>query len=140
MKIGVLKSIAHNMADSLACGLGFVIGYYRTRIFEEASAAYPGHITVDFLSGETAGCIPSESLKGAIELYVAEFPTFCEKHKVRAENFAEFKVRYGTDVVYGCHYTVELRDKKGRFVRETYIGLPGKKHPVFVPSKLSREA
>ena len=33
MKFGELKSIGHNIADSLACGPGFLIGVYCTDIF-----------------------------------------------------------------------------------------------------------
>lgn len=33
MKFGVLRSIGHNIADSLASGIGLMIGVYTTNVF-----------------------------------------------------------------------------------------------------------
>ena len=41
MKLGTLKAIAHNLADSVASGLGFMIDLYFTRIFEEVRFSAP---------------------------------------------------------------------------------------------------
>ncbi len=46
-----LRSIAHNIADSFADGLGFPIGYYPTDVFGEAGKSPDGFVTVDFLRG-----------------------------------------------------------------------------------------
>ena len=39
MKFDQLRAIGHNIADSLAGGMGLLIGVYRTDIFDEAGPA-----------------------------------------------------------------------------------------------------
>ncbi len=51
MKFDELRSIGHNIADSLASGTGLLIGIYGTDIFGEASRSPERFITVDFLTG-----------------------------------------------------------------------------------------
>ena len=62
MKFGELKSIGHNIADSLASGIGLMIGVYETDVFGEARATSAGFIEVDFLNGSTMGGTPSRTL------------------------------------------------------------------------------
>ena len=50
MRHDKLCAIGHNLADSLASGLCFVIGYWGTDVFGEAAAG-DGVIEVDFLNG-----------------------------------------------------------------------------------------
>jgi hypothetical protein len=47
MKFGTLKSIGHNIAESLASGIGMMIGVYEMDVFGEAAAAPQGYIEVD---------------------------------------------------------------------------------------------
>jgi hypothetical protein len=47
MKFDELRSIAHNIADSLASGNGFLIGVYDMHLFGEASQSPEGFMTVD---------------------------------------------------------------------------------------------
>jgi hypothetical protein len=68
MKFDELRSIAHNIADSLASGIGLLIGYYELDIFGEASRSPEGFIVVDFLTGTCRAGAPSESLARAIAL------------------------------------------------------------------------
>jgi len=55
MKHSELCAIAHNIADSLASGQGFLIGYFPTEIFAEVAQSAEGHISVDFLTGQITG-------------------------------------------------------------------------------------
>jgi hypothetical protein len=43
MKFGELKSIGHNIADSLASGIGLMIGVYEMDIFGEAANSHEGY-------------------------------------------------------------------------------------------------
>ncbi len=54
MKHAVLTSVAHNIADSLASGIGLMIGVYEMDIFGEAAHSSEGFIEVDFLTGASA--------------------------------------------------------------------------------------
>jgi hypothetical protein len=55
MKFGTLISIGHNIADSLASGIGMMIGVYEMDVFSEAAATPEGFIEVDFLTGRSTG-------------------------------------------------------------------------------------
>jgi hypothetical protein len=73
MKFGKLKSLGHNVADSMASGIGFVIGVYGMDVFGEAAASNEGFIAVDFLGGTTTGAIPSAGLSQAFAYTVMNF-------------------------------------------------------------------
>jgi len=69
MRLGELKSLGHNLADSLGSGIGLMIGVYSMNIFGEAQAEEGGYIIVDFLAGQTSGRKVSSGLKKAVQLY-----------------------------------------------------------------------
>src|SRR2546423_13447490 len=95
MKHSALRSMAHNIADSLADGLGFPIGVFRTDVFDEASRSPEGQITVDFLNGTVKGARASAQLTTAVSLYSTQaLAVFCEKHGVPLSSFRELTVRY----------------------------------------------
>ena len=132
MKFGVLKSIGHNVADSLASGIGLMIGVYEMDIFNEAGQSAEGHITVDFLSGKAVAGTPSKSLSRAIELYREALPELCEKHGAKAADFKTLTARFGSDLVQRRHFIVTVEDQKGRLSVDTYFGSPGRRprtHP-----------
>jgi hypothetical protein len=135
MKFGVLKSIGHNIAHSLACGNGFMIGVHGTDIYGEAAQSPEGFITVDFLTGGTTGAQPSTELIGALCLYSDALIDLCKKQGGDAAEFAVLTARFGTDMTYGPHFTVVVEDRKGRKSEEVYLGWPGKK--PFPPKRLT---
>ncbi len=47
MKHAVLKSVAHNIADSLASGIGLMIGIYEMDVFGDPMFAYGWKADVD---------------------------------------------------------------------------------------------
>jgi hypothetical protein len=53
MKLGELKSVGHNIADSFASGIGLLIGHYEMNVFAEAASEPEGFVVVDFLEGST---------------------------------------------------------------------------------------
>lgn len=121
MKFGELRSIGHNIADSLASGIGLLIGVYQMDIFVEASGSPEGFITVDFLAGTTDGGKPSKSLAKAVSLYRDALIKLCERHGVDALSVKTLTARYGVDAVYGGHYTVTVEDQKGRRSVDQYL-------------------
>lgn len=127
MKFGELKSIGHNIADSLASGIGLLIGHYETDIFGEASASPEGYIAVDFLTGTTDGGTPSKSLAKAIALYQDALEKLCERHGNEASAFKTLNVRFGVDVVHGRHFTVTVEDQTGRRSVDQFIGMASRR-------------
>lgn len=119
MRHNVLRSLAHNVADSLASGIGFPIGVYVTNIFEEASRSPEGFITVDFLRGIAEGGPASESLRQAITLYRDALPGLCEKQDVNVASFRMLTARYCNGVTL-----VTVEDERGKKSVDEYVGHP----------------
>jgi hypothetical protein len=130
MKFGELKSIGHNIADSLAGGIGLLIGHCETDIFGEASRSPEGHIIVDFLKGTTEGARPSESLAQAIALYRHALRNLCYRHGGDVSAFRALRVKFGVHAVYGRHFAVTIEDQKGRQSTDSYVGVPGRRSRV----------
>ncbi len=127
MKFGKLKSLGHNLADSMASGMGFIIGIYRMDVFAEAAASEEGHITVDFLNGTASGAKPSESLSRAIVLFRDAVPLMCEKHGIELAYVKTLIARFGTDAAHGPHFRVMVESATGKKSTDQFIGIPGKR-------------
>ena len=129
MKLGILKSIAHNLADSVACGLGFMIGLYEMRIFEEARASPEGYIEVDFLTGAVTGG-PSPSLARALQLYADEaLPELCRRHGGSPSDFRRLVVRF-SGPPSGVRFVVTVEDQRGKSSIDEYEGFAGRRIKV----------
>ena len=127
MKFGALKSVGHNIADSLASGIGLMIGIYSMDVFSEAAAGAEGYIEVDFLHGTTSGSPASRKLLRAISLYRDALPELCRKHGVRVEDFKRLQARFGVDKAYGPHFTVTVANRAGKSSTDQYLGTPGRR-------------
>ena len=128
MRFSALKSVGHNIADSLASGIGLMIGCYEMDVFGEAADGTEGFIEVDFLQGTTSGSPVSRKLLRAICLYSSEaLPDLCRKHGVRVNDFKALRARYGVDLVYGRHFSVTVTHKSGKSSSDRYLGVPGRR-------------
>jgi hypothetical protein len=129
LKFSELKSIGHNICDSLGSGCGLMIGVYDMDIYGEASATPEAHITVDFLTGETSGSPASSSLARAVRLYRDALPTLCERHGGSVSDFVVLSARFGSDSLRRPHFTVTIEDAGGRTSSDSYVGMPGRRVP-----------
>ena len=127
MKIGELTSFAHNVADSLASGICFMVGVYSVDVFGEAAASPQGHIVVDFLSGSTSGSPASSELRHAIQRYSELLPELARKHGIEASEIRVLSARFGTDPVAGHHFAVTVETSDGRKSVDQYAGIPGRR-------------
>lgn len=127
MKFGHLKSLGHNIADSMASGIGLMIGVYQMDVFAEAAASKEGHMTVNFLDGTTSGAVPSSNLKRAIHLYRDALPQMCAKHGIDPTEIKALVARFGTDSAYGPHFKVTVENAFGKISTDQYVGIPGKR-------------
>lgn len=127
MRISKLKSVGHNIADSLASGIGMLIGVYAMNIFNEASSGSEGFIEVDFLSGKVEGSPVSASLSRAINLYKDALPDLCAKHGLEVFEIKALNARFGTDPVYGPHFAVTVECNDGKRSTDQYVGTPGRR-------------
>jgi hypothetical protein len=135
MKFSELKSIGHNIADSLASGIGLMIGVYQMDVFGEAAKSPEGYILVDFIAGSSSGAQPSASLAKAISLYAQALDELCKRHGIRADAFCELKACYSMDS-YGQRFVVTVQDQNGRSSTDEYVGVPGRR--VMVLDELGR--
>jgi hypothetical protein len=126
MKFRELSAIAHNLADSLAEGNGFLIGLYHLDVFGEADHAPEGFIEIDFLTGVSNGGFPSDPLAKAFRLYAEVLPSFCQKHGASVSDFRVLKARF-----FGGGpprlFSVTVEDRTGRQSTDEYSGSPGKR-------------
>lgn len=127
MKLGELKSLGHNLADSFASGTGLLVGYYEMNVFAEAAASNPGFIEINFLNARVAGSPISQSLQGAINCYRDAVPDLCYKHSIDFNQIKTLTTRFGSDKVYGPYFTVTVESLDGRSSTDHYIGIPGKR-------------
>jgi len=127
MKLSELKSIGHNLADSFASGIGLLVGVYEMDVFAEAAASDPGFIEVNFLDATAAGSPISATLRGAIYSYSNALPDLCKKHSIDPSQIKALIARFGTDPVYGPHFTVTVESIDGRSSTDRFIGFPGRR-------------
>ncbi len=127
MKIGELTSFGHNVADSLASGICFMVGIYSVDIHAEAAASPEGHIVVDFKTGSTSGSPVSADLRHAVERYAERLPELAERHGIDAAEIEVLLARFGTDPFFGRHFTVTVEASDGRRSVDRYAGSPGKR-------------
>ena len=126
-KLGTIRAIGHNFADSFASGIGLLVGYYAMDVFAEAAASNEGYVLVDFLKATTTGSPISDSLARAVCLYRDVLPEFCAKHGVELGDIKAFQVRFGTDAAYGRHFLVTVENARGWRSAVRYFGVPGKR-------------
>ncbi len=126
MKHAKLRAVAHNYADSLASGLGFVVGFFPTSVFADAAVQPDGMLVVDFLNGRVAGGFVSDELTAAMPLYRNAFPDFCAGHGCDVGDFRRFLVRFRAGRTSNG-YTVTIEDARGKVSTLDYAGTPGRR-------------
>lgn len=129
MKFGELKSVGHNIADSLASGIGLMIGVYEMDVFGEAGASPDGVLEVDFLNGKILEGNPSPTLTDAVMRYSVALPELCERHGADVSDFRRLTAKYsGTGLSRGFSVTVENRN--GKSSTDRFEGVPGARPKV----------
>ncbi len=123
MKHNRLHSVAHNFADSMSSGLGFVVGHCMTDVFSDAAANGEIGVIVDFLSGEIFAKNCSDELSDCVPQFHKAFPKFCEKHSVDVLDFRMFRVRFVSEQLYN-YYLVTIEDSRGKCSTRVYYGFP----------------
>ena len=143
VRLGVLRSIGHNIADSLASGIGLMIGVYQTDVFREAAGNPDRSLTVDFLRARVVGAA-SPSLLGAVIGYRDALPDLCARHGIAAADFVRLTATY-TQTRGPGQIIVRIEDRWGRSAEDAYRGVPARRmrvmdhagHPRPVPTDRS---
>jgi hypothetical protein len=130
-----VRSIAHNVADSLGSGIGMLVGVYDLDVFAEAQRAPGGVISIDFLAASATRGKVSRTLARAITKYHEALPDLCAKHGASIEEFKTLTASYSADAI-SRRIIVRVRDGSGRCCVDEYIGTPARQ--VKVADRLGR--
>lgn len=123
------RAVGHNIADSVASGVGLMVGVYSMDVYAEAAASPNGYIDVDFLTGRTSGGAVTQAFADAIKKYRAALPKLCESHGIEVADFRKLTARFsGQGVLRGFSVTTE--DHQGRCSTDEFSGSPGKRVKV----------
>ncbi|KRA58563.1 hypothetical protein ASD79_14845 [Caulobacter sp. Root655] len=125
MRFGTLRSIAHNLGDSIASGLGLPIGLYGYDVFAEARASAEGYVEIDFMKGEMRGAMPSNVMSEAILRYLDWLSILAAKHGGSVGDFADLTIRFIDASPYGPHFVVTVASSKERRDTTVYHGHGG---------------
>jgi hypothetical protein len=135
MKIGTLRAIAHNIADSLGSDLGVLAGVYYVNVFGQARRSPGEVVSIDFLAAKATKGRISPALKTAIAKYRKALPNLCAKHGASVEDFKTLTASYSTETL-DRRIVVTIRDRLGRCCVDEYIGTPARR--VKVTDRLGR--
>ena len=126
MKHDVLRSVAHNIATSLASGIGLMIGVYELHVFEDARNSPSNRLMIDFLAGSITEGNASDTTVRAVRKYRDALPGLCESQGVSLSDFKCLLVSYEITPTKGV-FTVKVTDRGGRTSRTEYGGYDGQK-------------
>lgn len=128
-KFNKQRAVGHNIADSVASGIGLMVGIYSMDVYAEAAASPNGYIDVDFLTGATSGGAVTQTFADAIKKYQAALPKLCESHGIEVADFRKLTARFsGQGVLKGFSVTTE--DHQSRCSTDEFSGSPGKRVKV----------
>lgn len=129
MKHAELRAIVHNVADSIASGIGLLIGYYEMDVIGEAARSDDAVLVIDILEGCVTKGTASEDLSKAIILYRDALARLCAKAGGSVEELHEASIGFSSDVL-GHQFVVTIEDNWGGRSTTKYAGLPGKRPKV----------
>jgi hypothetical protein len=139
MKLNVLRTVGHNIADSFASGTSLLIAAYEIDVFGEARVSSGGHILVDFLTGTCIEGQVSPALARYLEKGRFGLLRLCVKHGVPFKAFRMLAVRFWSDGHLN-RFEVTVEDQRGRRVVDQYEGNPGRRRKVLDPLGRIRRA
>jgi hypothetical protein len=130
MKLDQLRSIGHNIADSLASGSSLLFNFFegpRLSVFGAARHSPEHRVVVDFLNGQaTFGKVPP-----LLARVIADSPNalahLCKKHGASPSMFRELVASYSIDSPGKFRFAVMVEDNRGRRALDEYVGVPGKR-------------
>ncbi len=135
MKHGKLRSIAHNLADSLAGYVGLITGVYDLDLYKDAARSPDGELVIDLLNNKIISGKPSPNHIEAVSRLRPEFNRLCETEKVSRSSFCNAIARFHANKVrYG--FTIIVEDDNGKITETDYTGIPARR--VFQLDSLGR--
>ncbi len=129
MKHDRLCSIGHNLADSMASGLGLVIGYHPMDVWSEAVSSACGVIEVDFLNGCILRGGASDNLRAAAVRFAEVLPNFCRENGADAADFQALSAVFDATTLER-QVSLIVIDRNGHSSITEYVVIPLKRRRV----------
>lgn len=130
MKFDQLRSIGHNIADSLASGASLPFGFFdgpRLSVFGAALHSAEHCVVVDFLIGQATLGQVSPRLARVIADSPNALACLCARHCASPMMFRELTARYSIGDPGQYSFIVSIEDSRGRRALDEYVGMPGKR-------------
>lgn len=130
MKFDQLRSIGHNIADSLASGDSLLFGFFegpKLSVFGAALHSPERRVVVDFLIGQATQGEVSPRLARTIADSPDALAFLCKKHCTSPTMFRELSASYSAGGPGQYSFTVAIEDNSGRRALDEYVGIPGKR-------------
>ena len=126
VKHAVLRSIAHNLADSISSGCCLLISDHDIGVYDEAKQTEEKCITVDLLQGTVLEHGASIKLTSQIRQCSVALEGLARSQGASCREFTEITVRFWTNELTN-RFSVSVRDRDGRRTTTEFTGRPGKR-------------
>lgn len=122
MKFDTMRSIAHNLATSLASGCSALFGIYHDVVFQKAARTPTGRLTIDVLNATVSAGSATELFPNATQTFNTALARLCQHHAIPPTAFLRLEACFMTQP-QGRRFTVTMQDQTGRFVTDEYDAL-----------------
>jgi hypothetical protein len=126
MKHGQLRSVAHSIADSLACGISLMTGFYDLRIYDDAMRSENGVLTVDLLNGRVVTGTPSTNVASAVLRIPKEFDRLCSAKGLARSDCRRALAHFHANPITQ-EFTLVVEDSSGRITEADFQGAPARR-------------
>ncbi|MDO5657918.1 MAG: hypothetical protein Q4G36_06310 [Paracoccus sp. (in: a-proteobacteria)] len=126
MKHDDIRSVAHSIADSLACGVSLMTGFYDLRVYEDAGRSESGILTIDLLNGIVVVGTPSSDLASAVMLIPKEFDRLSRSKGFERKDCRAALAVFHADLIMPW-FTLVIEDSSGRVAETDYQGVPARR-------------
>lgn len=133
MKHATLHSIAHNLGDSFACGIGLLIGSYDLDIYHLAAKSQNGRISCDFLNSAVVEGALDTKHRNAFERYCEALPKLAASQGASLSDFSVLILTFWAGKHFGLGFDADVADHAGKRSVRSYRGIPAKTPMVIDP-------
>jgi hypothetical protein len=130
MKLGVLASIGHNLADSLGSGSSLAFNLWDIDVYRDAEQSAEKVLEVDFLRGTVLRGVAGASLAAGLSHAPQVLTSMCESHHVDPALIRGVTVCWSVErSTLGAlrTFTVTVENERGRARTDKYYGVPGRR-------------
>ena len=136
MKIDVLSSIAHDIADSLGSGESLAFNAWGIDVYRDAAASEGGVLEIDLLRGLVTAGVASPDVSEGIKHAPQVLASFCDKHGGMTPDPKTISIKFfveRSNLGVLKRFSTLVEDHQGRRREGEYYGSPGRRLPKGKP-------